>query len=359
MEYIDEANVPLIMKNKFTVLFFAFVLLIAIFWLLRGGEKPKLGLAIAAPSTNAPAPNKSNEPNVIASQTNTETNDTTFSESRLKPTTLEEANAKIRQTLEAQNKPIEVWGKVVDQDGASLSGVKVQAAFGHFVWPPEQYPNGVTSGLELLTDANGQFHIQDNSATGVGVVLQKNGYEQESPKGSGYALGSGGGTKDNPVVLRMWGTNILQKLVAGGNHFHIVPDGRPYFINLTDGTISESEGGDLKVWIQYTNQVVRSQLYDWSAGINAINGGLLEETNLDFDSMFVAPKDGYMPSFHFDQQILGGQSGSTGGKFYLMLKNGQEYGRMQFDLIAPYDARIPGLIRFSYAINPSGSRILR
>lgn len=38
--------------------------------------------------------------------------------------------------------------------------------------------------------------------------------------------------------------------------------------------VSEHESGDLKVWVQYTNQVVQGRLYDWSAGIEVINGGL-------------------------------------------------------------------------------------
>ena len=76
--------------------------------------------------------------------------------------------------------------------------------------------------------------------------------------------------------------------------------------------------------------------------------------------MYVAPTDGYIPSFGLQQQIKGGQSGEIGDRsFYLMLKNGQEYGKMNINLYAPYGNLHPGLIRLSYAINPTGSRILR
>jgi hypothetical protein len=307
-------------------------------------------------TTNAPVKHNTVQQNVAIKQTNVTAN-STIQNKTWNELTVDEKNKAIRKMLEAQNKPIEVWGKVVDQDDAPLSGVKVQAEIGHFVWPPEQYPNGVSSNLELITDANGQFHIQDNSATSVGVTLQKNGYEQESLKGNGYALGSGGGSQANPIILKMWSTNTHQKLITGGNHFDIVPDGRPYFINLTDGTISESEAGDLKVWIQYTNQVVRGQLYDWSAGIEVINGGL-QKTNTD--EMFIAPIDGYAPSFQLKGQIKGGQRGNIGElQFYLKLKDGNEYGRMTIEMIAPFNNQTPGLIRLSYALNPSGSRILR
>ena len=76
--------------------------------------------------------------------------------------------------------------------------------------------------------------------------------------------------------------------------------------------------------------------------------------------MFTAPTDGYVPSFSHKAQIKGGQSGEIGNRFfYLLLNGGKEYGKMGIDLIAPYGRLHPGLICISYAINPSGSRILR
>jgi hypothetical protein len=112
------------------------------------------------------------------------------------------------------------------------------------------------------------------------------------------------------------------------------------------------------VWVQYTNQIVRGQLYDWSAGAEVINGGLLGEPQ---DSpMNEAPVSGYIPSFESQQQIRGGQRGRTGEQqFYLLLKNGQEYGEMTIGLYAPFNSDTPGLVHLTYAINPSGSRILR
>jgi hypothetical protein len=71
-------------------------------------------------------------------------------------------------------------------------------------------------------------------------------------------------------------------------------------------------------------------------------------------------RNGYTPFFRSRQQIKGGQRGQIGEhQFYLKLKNGQEYGQMSIDLHAPFNNQTPGLIRLSYAINPSGSRILR
>jgi hypothetical protein len=265
-----------------------------------------------------------------------------------------------KQFIEKRNAPIEFYGRVIDQDSNALSGVHIQSSIEQLiVADPVQFEMGIGSKkipIERTTRADGRFEIYGVSGDGFGVLLFKDGYEAESEKN-----GFGGGTSgsfENPIIFKMWNTNIHEQLITGGKSFNIVPDGRPYFINLTDDTISESSGGDLKVWIQYTNQVVRGQLYDWSCEIGAVNGGLLEQPL--GTAMYQAPADGYIPLFQLQQQIKGGQRGHIGERqFYLKLKNGLEYGQMSIELHAPFNDETPGLIRLSYAINPSGSRILR
>ena len=262
-----------------------------------------------------------------------------------------------KEFVEGKNAPVDFYGQVIDQDSNALSGVDIKVSIRHWTVPDPLVPEIGSKDIQLEqnSDANGRFEIHGETGDGVGVGLTKDGYEAEPGQRS---FGPVGGSFDQPVVFKMWSTNIHEKLITGEKSFHIVPDGRPYFINLTDDTITESGEGDLKVWVQYTNQVVHGQLYDWSSGIEVINGGLLEEP---FGSvMYSAPADGYVPSFRLQQQIKGGQSGEIGDRcFYLALKNGQEYGRMNINLYAPYGYISPGLIHISYAINPSGSRILR
>lgn len=264
----------------------------------------------------------------------------------------------IRKYMESQNVPVEFYGKVVDQDGNPLSDVNIQVQVRHWVViaPVAFGAEGRSVPIKGVSDASGQFELQGATGDGFDIEsIQKHGYEAEPGK---RTYGATGGSLENPVIFKMWSTNIHEKLIGGGKSFDIVPDGRPYFINLTDDTISESGEGDLKVWIQYTNQPVRGQLYDWSAEIDVINGGLLEEPL--GSAMYEAPTDGYVPAFQLKGQIKGGQRGDIGERqFYLQLKNGQEYGQMSIGLYAPFNDQTPGLIRLSYVINPSGSRILR
>ena len=265
-----------------------------------------------------------------------------------------------RKFVENKNQPIDFYGQVIDQDSNALSGVNIKSAIRHWtVADPAVFEMGLGSTeipIERTTGADGRFEIHGVSGDGFGVLLFKDGYEAESEKN-----GFGGGTSgsyENPVIFKMWSTNIHEQLITGKKEFEILPDGRPHVIDLIKGTIADTGDGDLRVWIQYTNQVTRGQLYDWSAGIEVANGGLLEEPHGTV--MYFAPTDGYTPSFLLQQQIKGGQSGEIGDRsFYLVLKNGQEYGKMDINLYAPYGYLHPGLIRLTYAINPSGSRILR
>lgn len=265
----------------------------------------------------------------------------------------------IEKLVEGRNKPIRFYGQVIDQDSNALSGVEIKSVVQQITMPDSfQGPEMVGSKyikVVRTTDTAGRFEISGLDGDGFGIGLTKDGYEAEPDHRSFGPIGS---SYDNPVIFKMWSTNVHEQLITGNKSFDIVPDGRPYFINLTDDTISESGNGDLKIWVQYTNQPVRGQLYDWAAGIEVVNGGLLEE-GLG-SPMYDAPTDSYVPTFEIHGKLKGGQRGDTGERqFYLKLKNGQEYGQMSIDLYAPFNDQTPGLIRLSYAINPSGSRILR
>jgi hypothetical protein len=262
-----------------------------------------------------------------------------------------------RQGIESANAPIDFYGLVIDQNSNPIPGVTIKSGVRHWGMPDLNYQQAgsITIQLETTTGPDGRFELTGATGDGFGVGLYKDGYDAESEKNG---FGTGKYSYDNPVIFKMWRTNIHEKLIAGNDGFKIVPDGRSYVINLTDDTISEMGTGDLKVWIQYTNHVVSGQLCNWSAGVDVINGGLLSEPQ--GNPMFEAPTSGYASAYRSDQQIRVGERGQTGERqFYLQLQNGKEYGQMTIDLLAPFNADIPGLVRLSYAINPSGSRILR
>ena len=355
------------MRPKFLICISALVLVFCVILFLWQSRQNKTTLELPQ-KKNQPAPSIS----VIIAKTNgmiqtvmpSLTNPQPFVNDRLK------TNA-IRQYMESLNKPVEFFGQVIDQDGSPLAGVSIRGEALHVkvIVPTAWGDEDEIIPIEKITDSAGRFEIEGISGRSFDLEsIQKSSYDVELGN-CPHVFAPSTGTFEKPTVFKMWSTNIHEQLITGNKSFEIIPDGRLYFINLTDGAISEHEIGDLKIWIQYTNQVVQGQLYDWSAGIEAVSGGLQEAPQAAINSgfwpeprfaMYVAPEDGYVPSFSLKSQIKGGQDGEIGNRyFYLLLKGGKEYGRMSINLFAPYGHLHPGLIRLYYAINPSGSRILR
>lgn len=258
--------------------------------------------------------------------------------------------------LVKKNVPVRFYGKVIDQNSNGLAGVTIKVSIRH--WGMTMSTFSSTIHIELVTDANGFFFIHGAKGDAFDFdVFQKNSYELEPT--TRLSFGAQGGTPADPVLFTMWLANIHEQLIAKHVSFHVLTDGRPYFIDLTKGTISESGQGELRVWIKRPEHIAPKEKYLWSAGIEPINGGLLEETN-EGCAMFRAPESGYLPNFHIDQQIVGNQRASTGTRrFYIRLEDVHEFGRIAIQLFAPYRDNIPGLISLDYALNPSGSRILR
>jgi hypothetical protein len=124
------------------------------------------------------------------------------------------------------------------------------------------------------------------------------------------------------------------------------------------GVIAEGEEGDLVTWIKRPEKVLPRQRYGWSCELAVPGGGLLDSKS---KTMFFAPDAGYTNTFAFEQQadVEGWGDGFERKLFYVKLQRGQMYGRVSVDLYADCRGKYPAMIRLSYAVNPSGSRLLR
>jgi len=272
----------------------------------------------------------------------------------------DQINKIYQQFVNKDNAALVFFGKIVDQNDKPLSGVNITVDVLHLnvLNPSEPFIGSDTIHLERVTAADGRFEISGVKGASFSInAIIKSGFETEPNIRRTY--GASGGNSSQPVVFKMWPANIHEKLITGEISVPIVPDGRPYMISFTNEFISESIVGDLKIWVKRPDRITFGQRYDWSCEITAVNGGILQETDPN-SSMYVVPVEGYIPSFHFEQKIGSGWGDTTGTKrFYVQLNNGKEYGRITIELFAYYNKQTLGSIRLSYAINPSGSRILR
>lgn len=257
----------------------------------------------------------------------------------------------MRKLLEEKNVPIDFYGQTVDQDGNPLSDVDVTVQVRHY----GASVFGTSIRVDRKSDSAGMFDI--HGVTGDAFDLEnmsKKGYEAE-PTHSGW--GAIGGAPGNPVVFKLWRNDIKEPLITGRDALDILADGRPYVINITNNAITEGKqgSGDVIVWVKRPAGITWSSRFDWSCELQVI-GGTLQEDKID-EAMYIAPQDGYSNTFHFDASNGWGKTTGT-RRFYLHLQNG-DYGRASIEILPYFRNQEPGLIRIEYAINPTGSRILR
>jgi hypothetical protein len=266
-----------------------------------------------------------------------------------------QAQQQFTQAIQGMNQAISFYGQVVDQDGAPLSGARIRSSVRH--WDSSAPNLGGSIPLNANSDSAGFFHLAGVAGDAISIEgIDKAGYELESTP---LSYGAITGSPQTPITFRMWSTNIHESLISANKSFQLIPDGRTYVINLTNGTISESGEGDLKVWVKRPSSVGQRDRYDWSCGLEVPNGGLVADQSPG-GAMFQAPLEGYTPSLVYEQKVGSGWANTTGEKrFYLSLNGGKTYGQMTIELFAYYNKQIPGSVRLSYAVNPSGSRILK
>ncbi len=212
--------------------------------------------------------------------------------------------------------------------------------------------------VDRTSDADGLFDIHDASVTGDGIDIEymsKEGYTLE-PCNRG--LGPVGGAPGNPRIFKLWRNDIKEPLITGQKSFPIEPNGTPYAIDFSSGTISPATttSGDLELRINIPPPV-GGKYPDWSCEFRPVNGGLAEETDTS-SPMYLAPTVGYTNLFSYFQSPTNPWAPRNGTlRFYLRLKDGKEYGRISIDMALC--VRNPNKLRVEYAINPTGSRILR
>jgi hypothetical protein len=264
-----------------------------------------------------------------------------------------------KRGIERMNVPITFYGRVIDQDGNGLSGAVAVLRAQQPYFDPAYIVKARYVNSNLTTDLNGRFFLNNLSGSGLDLVsLTMAGYELEPS--AQRVFGSVSGTLDNPISFKMWSTNIHERVISGERAFHIVPDGTSYTIDLHTGTITQSnaDAGDLKIWIKMSKDITGRD-FDWSFEIRAVSGGLVEETESP-SSMFRAPAEGYTNIFAFSHKVGERWDRPAGTfRFFLRLRDGTEYGRCSIDIGDYLRIPKPGPLYFEYAVNPSGSRILR
>jgi hypothetical protein len=267
------------------------------------------------------------------------------------------------------DKPIEFYGKVVDQAGSPLSGVAISASV--------LYNNGLTSGMsksETKTDAQGRFSISGMRGRTLGLDLEKTGYEYDGEKGP-FQFTELVDKKErytpdqkNPVILTMWKLQGAESMLHFDEiDFKIQSDGAPMRINLITGK-RVATGGDLIITLRHPKAEKDQEgleRYPWTAELVAAGGGFVESTAY---LMYLAPESGYieklvlgetgkeLKSYERGKYFVGG--GGAYKKYYLKLGNGC-YARVILNIGTSTVAGRDSYVGLEWWLNPqAGSRNL-
>ena len=142
------------------------------------------------------------------------------------------------------------------------------------------------------------------------------------------------------------------------NTFKIKADGTSYMIDLTGNKITEGTNtvGDLMIWLKRAANIKPREKYEWSFGMAAVDGGLVDVSNGDY--LNEAPATGYQGEYRLDMNPANPRwrGWDEQRTFFFKSQDGKHYGHIRIR-INP-DHRDGASLEVDSFMNPAGSRNL-
>jgi len=270
----------------------------------------------------------------------------------------------------ASNRPVEFYGKVIDQDGRPVPGVTIEF---ELVGYNENFLKIFAAAkigdeerrtrLRATSDNDGLFSIKGVTGRMLGLKeVQKEGYgplmvEKGMFVYDPYLQDLFHPDPQKPVVFHLWKKGPTDPLIKTEESFKIISDGRIYTVDLLKRKIAEgtSATGDLRVQVKCPEKVDRKTPYLWSFIIDSIEGGILE-TNDPFP--YRAPDSGYEPGYEVIMDPAASKwKGEVKRQFYVKSRGGKVHASVEVTVFPNYDGRT-GRFRVNYLANPNNSRNL-
>jgi hypothetical protein len=277
---------------------------------------------------------------------------------------------KAKAIAEAENVPINFWGKIVDQHNNPVPQVKV----GITVIGPEirnfVHYRARLSDLALESDTNGIFGVVNAKGKFLTVnSLEKVGYEPPPVFRRGFEYGIGqqppGTNANQPVVFKLLNTSGLSTddpIVYFGFKTTIACNGTPLGIDALNN--NPQEGADAKgdFLITFHRDPVRldafSTNYSWRMNVDSPAGGLIPSEQ-EYTYLWKAPEDGYIPSYEWS--VARRDTDWKAEKkvcFYFLTQDGKHYGRAAIDIYTHYTGEKTGIV-IAGCVNSAGGRGLQ
>ncbi len=255
-----------------------------------------------------------------------------------------------RETVaENRRKPIEFYGRVLDQEGQPVAGVQV-----HLLWT-DTSTNG-TSERHMQTDAQGQFSLSGTTGRLLQVWLSKDGYYVPKTNQNNFDYATGYlADPSNPVIFRLVKKGEGADLIT--SQYGIRPDftvavpknGNPIRVDMLQRKAGDMGQLEMQSWIETDPATHRTT--SWRLRLAIPDGGFVEHQD---EFPFTAPEHGYQPELVFPPPNASNvRFGFSQKTYYIAFGQPRRYGRIQISASAS-----TGNVMLQYTINPDGSRNL-
>ena len=333
------------------LIFCGLVLAVCVWFLLRRAPEPPKTEApeVQAPLTNQPLASQPAPPAKVAPAQNPAPSQpppaVAAAVQRGSPEGLNEIQQRI---LADWQRPIEFYGKVVDENTNPVAGAKIS-----FQWVETPKEEG-TRHSDAQSDAEGLFSLHDAHGPSLIVWVSKEGYyaSHKGQWGFSYTHGDFHPDGGSPVIFLLHKKGAGENLIGVKQNYRVARDGTPLGIDLATGKATTGGSGDFVVQCWTDDQGKASgQKYDWHCVVTIPGGGVVPT---DEEFAFQAPEKGYAPTNGIAMPAdRTDWTSDVDLKFYYRLADGR-YGRMTFSMIAGGQH----FCMIDSVLNPSGSRNL-
>lgn len=239
--------------------------------------------------------------------------------------------AQMEAMVAAENaRSLDFYGKVIDQHGDPVAGVKVKAGVGLIV----SFDSSGGKDYYTETDTAGRFSFVGIHGAGVGFILTKEGYTFNQRQPASSRPNDYVPDPNNPVIFHMWKLKGAEPMVSYSVSTAIPCNGTPTSYDLLTGK-KVSSGGDFVITLTRNPvNIDRGQPFDWSVTLSFPGGGLMEVNALYPNE---APADGYQPSVTINMpKDMKNWDAALNRAFYFKIDGGKNYGRMTVNIQADF-----------------------
>ena len=266
---------------------------------------------------------------------------------------------------------IRFWGKVVDQDGKPVEGVRIVASAATMrVIPNPQGGWRTSTGMEAVSDAAGLFHLEGAEGFSLGIKnVVKEGYTlppllQGSPwdkfnyqyVDTGNSLPIFTPDPQQPVVIKLWRLVKPEPLLLGNLEIMAKVDGEPLPVKFVMDTYADPPG--IRDFTMEAREITVDGGAGWEVTFRSEGGGFAEPA-ADDAFMFTAPAEGYRKEWkvRYSARQFSQGGGRCPVRFFFKCRDGKRHGAAEGTFLQPPKGGSMSLSGI-WAVNPSGSRNL-